>query len=50
MLLVHNDISYTVVYVHQGTGKQLGVSLGYLSVCKQNFSLCGKLESATCWH
>ena len=33
-------------HAHYRTGKQLGVSLG-LSVCKQNFSLYGKLVSAT---
>ena len=43
MLLIRNDISYTLVYDHHGTGIQRGVSLGYLSICKQNFSLRGKL-------
>ena len=40
MLLVNKD--------NRGTGKRLGINLGE-SVCKQNFSLCGKLVS-TAWY
>ena len=44
MLLVHKDIS---IFAYHRTGKRLGINLGE-SVCKQNFSFCGKLLS-TAW-
>ena len=45
MLLVHKDISH--MPITELTGKRLGINLGE-SVCKQNFSFCGKLVS-TAW-
>ena len=44
MLLVHKDISHMPITELE---KRLGINLGE-SVCKQNFSFCGKLVS-TAW-